>query len=291
VKAAVFPLVPRRRVVGLAFGALQGVRRGSGSDVAGTRPYVRGDDVDAIHWGATARLSSARDSTEFVVRMFHRDEAPVAVVVRDRSPSMRLFPPGLPWLAKPAAADAAARLIARSVAQERGLVGYLDGDRWEPPHRPRGANVTTPPGSGDVRSALETLALHARGLGNGTFVFVLSDFLEPPPGAAWAEALERRWDPVPVVIQDPVWEQSFPAVAGVGLPVARADGRITVARLTRAEADARRREHEARRERLLATFAAHGIRPVLVTSAAEEEVLAAFFAWAEERRFLRERGR
>lgn len=289
-KGGGFPLVPRRRIVGLPFGALQGIRRGTGSDVAGTRPYVRGDDVDAIHWGATARLSSARDNTEFVVRLFHRDEAPVAVVVRDRRPAMQLFPPGLPWLSKPGAADAAVQLIAQSVAQERGLIGYLDGDRWEPPRRPRAEDAPVA-GSGGIERTFDTLALHRRALAPGTLVFVLSDFLEPPPLEAWAHALEHRWDPVPVVIQDPVWEQSFPAVGGVGLPVAGMDDRIRIVRLTRSEADSRRRENEERRRRLLDGFRSLGVDPVLLSSAAEHDVLEAFLAWAEERRFLRGRGR
>ena len=56
----VFPLVPRRRLVGLSFGGMHSARRGSGSDVAGSRPYQPGDDIRAIDWGASARLSSAR---------------------------------------------------------------------------------------------------------------------------------------------------------------------------------------------------------------------------------------
>ena len=41
-----FPLIPRRRVLGLPFGGLHSLRRGLGSDVAGSRPYEPGDDVD-----------------------------------------------------------------------------------------------------------------------------------------------------------------------------------------------------------------------------------------------------
>ena len=40
-----FPLIPRRRVIGLAFGGVRSVRRGSGSDVAGSRQYVPGDNL------------------------------------------------------------------------------------------------------------------------------------------------------------------------------------------------------------------------------------------------------
>ena len=34
--------------IGLSFGAMHSARRGRGSDVAGSRPYVPGDDVKAI---------------------------------------------------------------------------------------------------------------------------------------------------------------------------------------------------------------------------------------------------
>ena len=81
---AVFPLVPTTRLIGLAFGAVESVRRGRGSDVAGARPYVRGDAVQGIDWKASARLSSARGSDEFVVLERHAEEAPRVVVVCDR---------------------------------------------------------------------------------------------------------------------------------------------------------------------------------------------------------------
>ena len=49
---ATFPLIPRRRVLGLPFGGLHSLRRGLGSDVAGSRPYQPGDDIDKIDWYA-----------------------------------------------------------------------------------------------------------------------------------------------------------------------------------------------------------------------------------------------
>ena len=51
-------------------------------------------------------------------------------------------------------------------------------------------------------------------------MFVLSDFLAPPPDDSWLEAVERGWDVIPVVIQDPTWEQSFPDVSGIAIPFA-----------------------------------------------------------------------
>ena len=53
----------------------------------------------------------------------------------------------------------------------------------------------------------------------GSFVFVLSDFLDAPSRETWLTAVEHLWDVVPVVIQDPTWEQSFPDVSGIVVPL------------------------------------------------------------------------
>ena len=98
-----FPLVTRRRLVGLAFGTLQSARRMTGTDVAGSRPYRRGDSMDVIDWAASARLSTARDADEFLVRERFAEEAPKIILVCDRRPNMAHFAPPLPWLDKPAA--------------------------------------------------------------------------------------------------------------------------------------------------------------------------------------------
>jgi len=57
------------------------------------------------------------------------------------------------------------------------------------------------------------LTARRRRLPAGSFVFVLSDFLAPPSSETWRTAVDCGWDVVPVLIQDPVWEQSFPASA------------------------------------------------------------------------------
>src|SRR5881392_689068 len=101
--ATVFPLVPRRRVVGLAFGGVRSVRRGVGSDVASTREYRPGDDVGWMDWAASARLSAARGSDEFIVRERFADEAPRVVVLLDHRPSMSIESSPLRALDKPRA--------------------------------------------------------------------------------------------------------------------------------------------------------------------------------------------
>src|SRR5918994_5999474 len=121
-----FPLVPRRRLIGLAFGAVRSVRRGMGSDVASSRPYQPGDDVDTIDWNASARLSSARGTDEFVVREKFAEEAPRVVVVADRRPEMDVFPSWLPWLSKPNAMLHATVVLFDSAIASRGIAGYLD---------------------------------------------------------------------------------------------------------------------------------------------------------------------
>src|SRR6266566_3084596 len=85
-----FPLVPRRRLTGLPFGDLPSRRRGHGSEVIGSRLYEPGDPVSTIDWFASAQLSEARGSDEFVVRDRAADEAPRVTIVLDRRPAMAL---------------------------------------------------------------------------------------------------------------------------------------------------------------------------------------------------------
>ena len=139
-----------------------------------------------------------------------------------------------------------------------------------------------------VARSLDFLLRHNRDLGPGTFVFVVSDFLVPPPAGLWQRALSARWDPVPVVVQDPTWERSFPDVGGVVLPVLDpADGTVREVRLRRAEARARRIANEERFRLLLARFARLGLDPVVLEGTGELEVVRAFLRWAERRRLAR----
>jgi uncharacterized protein (DUF58 family) len=63
-----FPLLSRRRGTGLIGGTRRSVHRGGGFEIVSSRPYRRGDNVRAIDWKASARMSSARLSDEFIVR-------------------------------------------------------------------------------------------------------------------------------------------------------------------------------------------------------------------------------
>jgi uncharacterized protein (DUF58 family) len=296
-----FPLVPRRRLQGTPFGERQSARRGRGADVAGTRPYVPGDPVATIDWFASARLSSATGGDEFVVRESYAEEAPRVLLVVDRTPSMAIYGAGSPWLDKPAAVAAAAEAIGRSAAQARAELGSADaaGGRQHvyspgaiaPRHildRVRRAPYDAPPGS--LARTLGALLKRRAELPQGTFVFILSDFLEALGPALQTRLRTALWDVVPVVVQDPTWEQSFPDIPGVVVPyVLPGDGEQQDVRLSRAEVAARRRANESRLADRLRRFRAHGFDPVVLGTAAPVAVDAAFLAWAKRRELRRRR--
>src|SRR3954453_9155867 len=102
------------------------VRRGAGSDVAGSRPYGPGDDAHSIDWAASARLSSAHGSDEFIVREHLAEEPPHVVVLSDRPPAIARFPRPLPWLDKPEAMRQASGLIGEATLAARGFFRYPD---------------------------------------------------------------------------------------------------------------------------------------------------------------------
>jgi uncharacterized protein (DUF58 family) len=290
-----FPLVSRRRLIGLAFGSMHGARRGSGSDIAGSRAYVPGDDPHRIDWASSARISAARASDEFLVREYLADEAPRVVVCLDRRPGMSLCPPEMPFLRKAEAAEVARGLIEASVAESRGLVGRLEHERpgvvdWCPPTSGR-RNITLAEhvlperdASADgITGMFEFLTLHRRQVPSASFVFVVSDFLEETPLETWESALDRGWDIVPVVVQDPVWEQGFPDVDRIVTPLVGSDGRVRLVRLGKGESRALRERHEARLAALVDGLRSLGIEPVLIGSDDREDVFEAFLSWSAER--------
>ena len=280
-------------MIGLAFGGVRSVRRGVGSDVASSREYRPGDDVSWMDWAASAKLSAAHGEDRFIVRERFADEAPRVVVLCDRRPSMSIRESPLRRLDKPQAILTALELIQSSAVAARSLTGYLDhaeGEAyWRPPRtaaraaagtfeRPFHAPADT------VSQGLEYLGAHKRDLPTQAFVFILSDFLVPLDPLPWQRALEHRWELVPVVIQDPVWEQSFPDVGGVSIPYADpTTGRVVPVRLSSGESARLRELHEARRRTLVEEFRTLGVEPVSVGSHETGEMLSSFLRWADLR--------
>jgi hypothetical protein len=189
--------------------------------------------------------------------------------------------------------------------RSRGSPGYLDladprAPCWLPPHRQENASRIrdrellrssySAPADTIVRS-FRHLARARADVPPGSFVFVLSDFLVSPATPVWRMATSLGWDVVPVILQDPRWEQSFPPVSGFALPLA-APGRseLQLVRLTRREAAERRSANERRLAGLLHSFTALALDAVLLSSDDPLEILSAFLRW-HERRDLRLRRR
>jgi uncharacterized protein (DUF58 family) len=306
------PLYPRRRLVGSAFGGFASVRRGEGSDVASSRPYEPGDHFKAIDWKSSARLSSAHGSDEFIVRERHSEEMPRVVIVVDRRPEMSLYAPELPWLHKPTATRAAVALLVASALNQRALVGYLDfgshegeSEAGDPFWRAPRAQVGV--WQGDLRERIDgflgggfdapedtlerSLAFLSRVRGllpMGTFVFVVSDFTVPLSPASWARAIDHGWDVVPVIVQDPVWEQSFPEISGVVTPLADPLAtRFRQVRLGAREVEERRLANETRIASLRSDFLGLGLDAVSIDVGEGDAVRHAFLAWTEGRVALR----
>jgi uncharacterized protein (DUF58 family) len=304
----VIPLHPRRRLLGTASGGSTSLRRGGRADIASSRPYRPGDHFRTIDWKASARLSSARNSDEFIVRERFAEEIPAVVIVVDRRPEMALYPADLPWLHKPAAVHAAARVLVASALNQRSLVAYLDfashpGETsagtpyWEPPRSQSNVwqaglrerlddylarDFDAP--ENNVALALAFLATVRSSIPIGSFVFVLSDFIEQTALDVWGQAVNRGWDVVPVIVQDPVWEQSFPPIAGVVMPLADARGEgARQVRLDAREVEERRRFNSARLELLQRDFVRLGLDSVVIDDGADRAVHAALLDWAEGR--------
>src|SRR5690349_1760203 len=139
-----------------------------------------------MDWAASARLSAARGTDEFIVRERFADEAPRVVVLCDRRPSMGIAASDLRRLDKPRAIVNALDLIGASAMAARSLTGYVDYAEGEPYWRPPRSETRAEPGTFDrrfrapqdtVSLGLDFLGEHRRDLPTQAFVFVLSDFV------------------------------------------------------------------------------------------------------------------
>jgi len=105
-----------RRLDGRTQGGYRTVRRGSGLDFAGLRPYVEGDDARHIDWNVTARLDEPQ------VREFNEDRELTAWLVLDRSASMLV---GGPSRGKQDVLAELALVLARLLGRNGNRVGAV----------------------------------------------------------------------------------------------------------------------------------------------------------------------
>jgi uncharacterized protein (DUF58 family) len=146
-----------RRLEGRIAGGYRTVHRGVGTDLAGLRPYVEGDDARHIDWNVTARLNEPQ------LRVFTEDRELTAWLVLDRSASMTIGPPGR---GKHDVLGELAVVLGLMFSRGGNQVGALLYDN--------GAVRTVPPGSGrrhvlHIAAALERAGAmeRANGKGNG----------------------------------------------------------------------------------------------------------------------------
>jgi uncharacterized protein (DUF58 family) len=298
-----FPLISHRRLIGSPFGAQRSTRRGRGGETAGTRPYLPGDPVATIEWVASARLSAARGSDEFIVREQYSEEAPVVAIVLDHRPSMALYAPPSPWLDKRRTAEIAVRAIVESADHARAVIGLFDdhptGARLLPSVRGRTqialgrvSHAAFEAPSSALDDAVARLLRRRRSLPPGSFVFLVSDFLGSFAATTRVSLRGLGADIVPVVVQDPTWERSFPDVPGVLLPTVDVEtGEPLPVRLTRGETRARMQSHEQRYDELVRRLRMAGMDPVTLDEAEPEPIHRAFLAWADRRKRMLRRAR
>jgi uncharacterized protein (DUF58 family) len=296
-----FALVPRRRFSGMRPGALRTSERGEGHEAAGSRSYRPGDRISWVDWAASARLSAARGGDELVVREFFAERAPRATIVCDRRPSLGIYGAPLPWLDKPAAIAGIVELVAASARAAHGDVGLVsagaEGPFFIPPGRAPSSAWLRERASGPAEAApdafarsLELLIRRRAAFPVGTFVFVVSDFLASVPGRIWTRLAKLGWDVTILLVQDPVWEQSFPRIGGVVLPFAepgvasRADVWIG-----RRRAETLAAANERRLERSIAQFRRLGFDTVVVGTSDQGKIAGLLHAWALRRRTVRHR--
>ncbi|HZS31529.1 MAG TPA: DUF58 domain-containing protein [Gaiellaceae bacterium] len=289
-------LEPHVRIIGSLFGSAQSRRRGTSDDVVSGRPYQVGDDIRRIDWATSARLSAIRGEDHFIVRESYGEEAPIVCFTVDRSSTMALYPREYPWLHKPDAVRQMAEVVALSASHYHCPLSFLDSESWLPPSTVTGLDEIgqqLETGSYDrpedtIETVFERLRSIEHLLPGGTFVFCCSDFMHVPEERTLAVVLDADWELVPVVVQDPIWEQSYPeAAAEVALPVCDESGQFRLLRQSREEVRERREAHEARLRRLEELFTGYGFPPIILSELGPAALGEALTNWNLRRRPLR----
>ena len=169
-----------RRLDGRVAGGYRTAHRGTGTDLAGLREYVEGDDARHIDWNVTARVNEPQ------LRVFHEDRELTAWLVLDRSASMTV---GAPGRGKHDVLSELALVLARLLGRDGNRVGALLYDtgavRAVPPGTGRrhalriGAELARTAGAGrggttDLAAMLDAVAKLAR---RRALIVVISDFI------------------------------------------------------------------------------------------------------------------
>jgi uncharacterized protein (DUF58 family) len=180
-----------RRLEGRLAGGYRTAHRGAGTDLAGLRAYVEGDDARHIDWNVTARLNEPQ------LRVFNEDRDLTMWLVLDRSASMTV---GRPGRGKHDVLGELAVVLARMFSRGGNQVGALLYDNGAPRTVPPGsgrrhvlhiAAELTRPGPGGPRSTTDLAAMLnavAKLARRRALIIVISDFIGD---GDWERALLR----------------------------------------------------------------------------------------------------
>src|SRR5215472_7285009 len=129
-----------RRLDGRLAGGYRTAHKGTGTDLAGLREYVEGDDARHIDWNVTARLNEPQ------LRVFNEDRELTVWLVLDRSASMTV---GAPGRGKHEVLSELALVVARLFTRGGNRVGAVlyDTGTAVPGSARSGAVRTVPPGT------------------------------------------------------------------------------------------------------------------------------------------------
>jgi uncharacterized protein (DUF58 family) len=247
-RARKIEIASRRLVDEQLAGQYGSVFKGRGLVFADVRPYYPGDDVRAIDWNITARMSAPH------VKQFIEERDRTVNLVIDMSASGYF---GSRGTTKRELAAELAAVVAFSAIKNNDRVGlFIVTDRVEryvPPKKGRrhvlrviGEILTFQPQSRktDLAKGLDFLAKIAR---RRSVVFLVSDFLSE----GWERAMRiaaQRHELVPVVVGDPL-EQALPPVGLVLLEDLETGEVVEVDTRSRARHDFARRARLAADQR------------------------------------------
>ena len=278
-----------RRLDGLLQGDYRSLFRGGGLDFASLREYQFGDDVRAIDWNVTARMTTP------YVREYHEDREITAWFLLDLSPSVDFGTVDADREKRTVLIDfvtTLARLLTRRGNRVGAIVSAGDGVR------------TIPAGSGrvqvlrlvedllrqprldrapftDLAPLLETAHRRIR---RRSLIVIVSDFIGVPGWERPLELLNRRHELLAVRLVDPR-EVELPDVGPVIMEDAETGEQLYV---DTADAGFRKRFRTAADAREAAVNVAFGkARVEAVTLATDDDLVRAIVRMAMERRLKR----
>ena len=226
-RTSIFPLVRDAGCSG-SRSAPSSLRRGRGPfDIAGSRPYAPGDQSDRSTGSRRHEIRDCACQRRFVVLERYSRSRPARSSWSTAGPAWRCGD-DTPWLSKPRAVAAVVELVEASARAARGLLGYVDRASaadgvgfWRAPRpvsRRRGARAR-------AHCAVRCLGVVTRRRDRrprrAPPRSARRQLRVPPLGLPSRRRRRRRGPPrcraagswVPVVVQDPLWEQDFPPIA------------------------------------------------------------------------------